>query len=361
MARPSDLFRDPLLTVLASLLALFFLFLAAVPGVLFNKTYEEHYDEISEWLHKRAGLLPGWRAWAGRLAGFWGGGLGLVVFTILGAIVYGFLMPTFGLDLASLVALLGLLAGLVIVMFAFDLPARQYHRARTGDPGHLRVFPGTIVVAIVCVLLSRAANFQPGYLYGLIVSYQFRGEMSEADEGRSAATRSIWALGVSLVAWLALAVVSPPPAAAAGNSPAGGSVSLPLLAIETMLSTVVVAGVEGALFELFPLRFLPGEVVFGWDRRVWAVLFGLSAFAFVAILINPASGYLSSTRTTPLAIAVALFVVFAIVSVGFWGYFRYRPQPPPRPPMARKVAPEPTVPRKKAATRRRKGGGEGGI
>jgi hypothetical protein len=207
--------------------------------------------------------------------------------------------------------------------------------------GRLRVLPGSILIGVVCVLLSRAIDFQPGYLYGLVVGYQFHTGMSGEHEGRSAAWRALWALGVSVAAWLGLAALSP---GAAGDG------SLIRLALSTMLATVVVAGVEGALFELFPLRFLPGEKVFGWRRSVWAILFGFAALAFVTVLINPASGYLGSTRQVPLLLALSLFVAFALVSLGFWAYFRFRPAGPSRPVMARKLDPPPAGPRQAKRT-----------
>jgi hypothetical protein len=348
VAGPGDLLRDPALTLEGFGLGLLFLIFALFPAVLFNKTLEEHYDEIAAWFRERAAWLPGLRASYGRLADFWGHGAGIVAFVVLSAIIYGFLMPRLGLDIASLAAILGILAGLVLVILAFDVPARRYHGLRTGDVGRLRVLPGSIAIGVVCVLVSRAIDFQPGYLYGLVVGYQFHSEMSGEHEGRSAALRAGWALGVSLVAWLALALLSP------GTSSGG---SLIALALGTMLATVVVAGIEGALFELFPMRFLPGEKVFGWRRSVWAVLFGISALAFVAVLINPASGYLGSTHQVPLLLALSLFIVFALVSVGFWAWFRYRPARPARPVMARKLEPLPAASRQAKRTGLTKGSG----
>jgi hypothetical protein len=54
------------------------------------------------------------------------------------------------------------------------------------------------------------------------------------------------------------------------------------------------------------------------------VLF-IGAFGFFHILINPASGYLSSSARTPLFTIVALFVAFGLLSIAFWAYFRNRP------------------------------------
>ena len=77
-----------------------------------------------------------------------------------------------------------------------------------------------------------------------------------------------------------------------------------------------------------PLRFLPGEKLWAWNRIAWAIVFGIGMFAFAHILINPESGYLSDTSRTPFLTVVALIVGFATVSVAFWAYFRFRPERP---------------------------------
>jgi hypothetical protein len=55
------------------------------------------------------------------------------------------------------------------------------------------------------------------------------------------------------------------------------------------------------------------------------VLLFVGAFCFLHILINPASGYMGSTATTPLFTMVALLVGFGVLSVAFWAYFRNKP------------------------------------
>ena len=54
------------------------------------------------------------------------------------------------------------------------------------------------------------------------------------------------------------------------------------------------------------------------------VLFFLSQFAFVHIMLRPSSGYVPNTTTSPTLVAVAPSAVFALVSVLFWAYFRFR-------------------------------------
>jgi hypothetical protein len=61
-----------------------------------------------------------------------------------------------------------------------------------------------------------------------------------------------------------------------------------------------------------------------WSRTAWVVLFVLTQLAFVHILLRPGSGYVANTSRSPATVVVALFFAFALFSVGFWAYFRFR-------------------------------------
>jgi uncharacterized membrane protein (UPF0136 family) len=297
------------------LLALLFLLLAAFPAQLLNKTLEANYAEVSGWF-----AFGG--HWIGRiraaLARFWQRRSGLIVFLVLSALLYGFLSPEFGPSIESASSLVGILAGLAIIIAAFEIPLALFYRRRLQDPGRLAVQPLTIFVGIACVVISRIADFQPGYLYGLVVGYVFAKELPMREEGRANALTAIWMLSIALLAFFALPVVESTFAA----------VPLVQIALAAGLATIFIGGLEGLLFELVPLRFLRGETVFAWHRGLWAVLFLVAAFTFVHILLTPATGYLGSTRTSPLLAAVILFVSFGVFSVAFWAYFRYRPPNP---------------------------------
>lgn len=71
----------------------------------------------------------------------------------------------------SVAALVGLVGGLIIVIATFELPLLLIQRRVRHDRGRLRVLPLTFVIALVCVLISRTADFQPGYLYGVVAGY----------------------------------------------------------------------------------------------------------------------------------------------------------------------------------------------
>ena len=90
--------------------------------------------------------------------------------------------------------------------------------------------------------------------------------------------------------------------------------------------TIVVAGLENAVFAMLPLRFMPGAAVYGWNRVVWVVLIGLGLFGFAHVLLNPSAGYLADTTRTSFFTLVLLLIAFGLASVLFWAYFRFRPK-----------------------------------
>jgi hypothetical protein len=308
-----------------SLLALLIAFLIPFPGTLFNKTVEANYIEIKSWM---AGMRRRWnvlldglavgplgslRRWLGPRMG---GRTGAIVFLLLSALVYGFLSPTFGFNESSLALFLGLLVGLALITAAFDLPLRFYHRRHSQghDSGVLRALWWTLLIAMVCVLISRLAGFQPGYLYGLIISIVFVTEISSRHEGIGTWLASLWLIVLSFAAWIGLVFVRQ-----------GAADPFVSQFLQTVLVTFVVAGIETLAIGLLPMRFLPGHPLYRWRKSMWFALFALAIFGYLLILVDPANGYLSSSSQGPMIIGIAFLVGFGIVSIGTWAYFRYRP------------------------------------
>ena len=91
----------------------------------------------------------------------------------------------------------------------------------------------------------------------------------------------------------------------------------------------MVSGLEAVAFGLMPFRFMPGVVIYRWNRVIWAVLFGASLFAFFHILIGPTSGYLSSLTAPAWLAALGVFAAFGAFTILFWAWFRFRPSPMP--------------------------------
>jgi hypothetical protein len=299
---------DPIVLLQSAALAALLVFLMPFPSQLFNSTLETHEDEVRRWLR-----LDRLGAAARGIGAFWASWPGVVLFTLMATVLYGFLDPSFGLDVGSLATFIGMLVGIVLVTAAFAIPAILAHR-RHGDRPSLKVVPLSLLIGVVCVLLSRLTDFQPGYLYGLLIGLAFARELSAAEEGRATAIGAALMLAVALVSWAAL-----------GALPEGDGFAL--VVARTSLAALMVAGLEGVVFGLLPMRFLPGEPLYAWNRVLWAALLALGAFAFFHILINPVSGYLSDTSRTPLLTVVGLLLGFSLVSVAFWAWFRFRGDP----------------------------------
>ena len=306
---PAEVSLDPIILLQSAALAALLVLLMPFPSQLFNSTLETHEDDVRRWLRlDRIGSV------VGGIGAFWASWPGVALFTLLAAVLYGFLDPGFGLHLGSLATFLGMLAGIVLVTVAFAVPVIWAHR-RHGDRPSLKVVPVSLLIGVACVLLSRLTNFQPGYLYGLLIGLAFARELSAAEEGRATAIGAALMLAVAFGAWLGL-----------GALPQGEAFGL--VVARTALAALMVAGLEGVVFGLLPMRFLPGEPLYAWNRMLWGVLLAIGAFAFFHILINPASGYLSDSSRTPLFTVLALLLGFSAVSVAFWAWFRFRGDTP---------------------------------
>ena len=283
---------------------------------VFNSTFEANYARITR---PFAGLARFATAALGPLRRR--AVLGFAASMVVVSLLYCFLDPTFGWHRGSLATYLGMLGGLVLVTVAFDAVAAWSLWRRHGARPEFRPYTGGVVLAAACVLVSRVAQFQPGYLLGAIAGFAFAVSLSEEDEGRLAARSALWMLGLSLVAW---ALTGP---VAHIHHPGLG-----LQVVASVLAAVVVAGIEGAAFGLIPIRFLVGEKVIAWSRGGWTAIFGVSVFAFVSIVLNPRGNYVGSTSVGPIWATVALLVSFTAATTGLWAYFRWRPEPPAREP-----------------------------
>lgn len=318
---PAQASLDSLALAQAGILTLLILALLPFPSQLFNSTLEQNYADI------RAGfgrlpivgrlVRPASESTAGQAPGPWRRRLGVVAFVLLAGLLYALLDPAFGPDGRSLVTYTGLVIGFVVVTWIATLPSRALHRRLVSDSGYLSALMPTLLVAAVCVLISRLVGFMPGYLYGLVFGYSFAKSLEPAQDGRAGALGAWWLLALSFVAWFTLGAVRIPGV----QDTVPGTIALSLLA------AIGVAGIEGVVFSLMPLRFLPGELVFRHQRLRWYVLYGVGLFSFLFILLNPANGYIPPAGGVPFALALGLFIAFGIVSVLFWGWFRFRPKP----------------------------------
>jgi hypothetical protein len=306
--------------LLSALLVMALVLLVVFPSQLFNRTYEENHERIRAWWERR---LPWTRrqrhaARSRRLHG----AAGLACAVVVGALLGTLLDPRAGFNTRSAALWTGIMLALLFSIALGAAVTAGYRRVRNRETRwEMRALPSGLVVAAVCVLVSRAVNFQPGYLYGIIGGIAFAGTLPRREEGRLVALSSVVTLAVAVIAWLLWV----PAATAAHGAGAGFGTAL----WANVLSALFVGGLAGVVIGLVPLRFLPGEKLAAWHWGAWATVFAIAMFGLVQIMLRPQSSS-AHVASVPLWTTVGLFLAFGTASVGFWAYFRATPARDPR-------------------------------
>jgi hypothetical protein len=311
LPRPSEVSNDLFTLFVALGVTAVMLLLIAFPSSLFEETLEENHDEIFSWFMRAGGVVGLVRVAS---TTFWRSPPGVLLFMLVSAIVYGFLEPSFGLDVQSLALVVGVAVGLALTTATFEYPITQFQRRANAERGYIRVLPVSIVIAIACVAASRLAGFEPGYIYGVVAFWAFTRGMSLRAEGSSVAVTSMFILLVALIAWLSLPLAD-------GLLTPG---TLLHTVVAAVLTTVFVGGLQGLLIELLPLRFLRGATLWQWSRGLWVIVFLIAAFAFVHILVVPNIDFMFESGGAGLITALGFLLAFTLFSIAFWAYFRHR-------------------------------------
>lgn len=240
----------------------------------------------------------------------------VTVVAAAGAVLYGFLEPSFGFDVSSLALVLGLALGLLVVTAAHHVSRSAYMNQYWGIRGQLAVSPGFLLLGVVAVVVSRVFGLEPGLILGTLVAFGTAKALRTDEEGPAVAVSAVSLTVLGLVAWFSRNTV----VAAAG--PDGGFLAEMLGAA---LTAVAVAAACNLAFMLVPVGFLDGAALFRWSKALWAVFAGLGVFALVHVLLGTSTdtGALTGNSTF---LAVAL-VAYLLGAVAFWAWFRFRSAP----------------------------------
>ena len=289
------------------------------PFAVIEEVMDDHYEEILGWFGLSGGAQDkvGWVAVPAFLA-----------FMGVAAAVYTALDPTVGLNLNTVVIFVGLLLALCLVVLSEGTPSLIYaRRHRLRAP--MRALPGSLVLALIVVGLSRLIHFHPGYAFGAVAGFYVAGRLQERDQGRLKGAAVLSILAVSIVAWLAWAPVS--------DMASDGNASLGLVILETALAATFMVGLETCLVLSLPIRFVNGGYVAAWNKWAWAGMFVLVLLPVVHIMFGGSKHTLITDGVSRVVI-IAVMTGFVVFTVAFWGYFRFRPERPYHSPAGRPAA-----------------------
>ncbi|HZV25846.1 MAG TPA: FGLLP motif-containing membrane protein [Acidothermaceae bacterium] len=327
---PTQAFRGVGRTVVNASITLAAMLALTFPSQLFNRTFEENYDEIVAIAGRRFGWLTRARA---RTAANPSHRRDLMVFlavVAVGSVIGSLRDPQFGPNTRS--ALLFLATALAVLLTtATAYAVTRGYRARAGASvdAHLHALPAGLAIAALCVAVSRVAKFEPGYLYGVICGTAFAGTLKRRQNGQLTSLTSLAALTVAVGAWFAWIPIN--------HDATQHGAFFGLVLLDDLLGSLFVGGITGTVIVLLPLRFMPGEALFSWHRGMWAATFGVATFGLVEILLRPASGTTSAGSVAWVTAAV-LFVIFGVGSLAFREYFaRHLPADQQRAALAAKI------------------------
>jgi hypothetical protein len=323
LGTPGEIFHSMAHNVVNASITVAAILFITFPANMFNNTFSANYAEILL-------ILAGWRRrgrrslglkertsrdvtvastaplpavvtsdpdMPGRSSSIWF--LGVLV---LGAILGGLLNPHFGLNSQSFSGF-----GATMVSFVIGAGLSWYiaklFRERHHYPTHtyLKALPLGLGVAAICVLISRLTSFEPGYLYGIVVSVAFVESLEDRHNAHLTVLSTFSTLCVALLAWFAWVPVNHFALNHSGN--------VPIAIVDDVLGSIFVGGLVGTVVGLLPLEFMPGGQLLRWRKDVWAIVFFVALFLLVEVELNPASGP-THHGGAPIVTAIVLFIGF---------------------------------------------------
>jgi hypothetical protein len=220
----------------------------------------------------------------------------------LGGILGGLLNPHFGFNSESVSGFGATLVSFVIgatLSWYITKVFRERHKYPTRT--YLKALPLGLGVAAICVVISRATNFEPGYLYGIVVSIAFVESLEERHNAHLTVISTFSTLSVAILAWFAWIPMNHFAGLHPGN--------VPVALVDDVLGSIFVGGLVGTVIGLMPLEFMPGGALLKWRKDVWAIVFFVALFLLVAVELNPDSGP-THHGGAPVVTAIVLFVGF---------------------------------------------------
>ncbi len=331
LSTPGEIFHSMSHNLLNAAVTVGVIIFITFPANIFNRTFSANYDEIllimARWRRRLRRLLTSSEPESdaapattspspvdetpGKVTP---GNFALVL--LLGAVLGGLLNPHFGLNRSSI-------EGIVATLIAFSVGAvlswfvaktfREHHQYPTLT--YLQALPLGLLIAIICVLVSRMSHFEPGYLYGVVVGLSFAGSLKSNHNAHLTAIGIGSTLVVALAAWLAWIPVN--------HLALSHGTNAIIVVCDDVLGSIFVGGLVGSVISLIPIDLLPGKVIAQWHRGVWAVIFFIATFLLIEVELRPASGPTHPGHAS-LVTVVVLFLLFGGGTFWMRWYFERR-------------------------------------
>ncbi|GAB4482860.1 MAG: hypothetical protein Kow00124_31990 [Anaerolineae bacterium] len=208
-----------------------------------------------------------------------------------------------------------------LVSFSGDIARRIMGRLwRTGSEFH--VYPANLLIAALSVGISRLFGLSPGIAFGTPGGADMK--LPEAHRKKREVVLAAVTLGTVLLfgalGWglsgLVISALSVP-----FDTRIAPLVARLLTAGQNIGLALFLVALETGFFELLPLAYGDGRVIFRWNKLVWALVFIPLAFLFNHALLNPQSGFLDSFLISNVRFLWGVMLILVGLTAGLWFYF----------------------------------------
>ena len=296
------------------MLALLVILMLEIPSAIFNHTLRNNYARVVATFGGAAAQLHRADAAMLQLPNL----VLLAAFAAISALASATLDARLHLDTTSLVLVLAMFVSFSVITAINEVLRIPYLRRRTGQIGHLRLFPLGFVIGTVLVSMSRLADVHPGYVFGITSTLLFATPIEEADEARSNTVTGATLLGVALLAWIAWQPIS-----GSATDPGAG---MALVFVDAVLSTLWLSALQVLLFQFSGLAGMKGASIRRCNRRAWLAIYGAAAFMLVKMVLSPRAWRWGALTSAGFVATMIGFAVFTTAAVAFRVWAR---RPPP--------------------------------
>lgn len=232
---------------------------------------------------------------------------------LLASIITGFANPTFGFNLASLWFLLTTLTSFLLLNLVGTLLIwTLFHRRHGSTLPHLTVHYSYLLLIALTVTTSRLLGFEPALIFGAVIAIETgRILLTQNDQktltaltGRLQLASSATIITLGLTAWTIYNLL-------VYTALHTGTDTAPAQELTAALTTEALATLPVLLL---PLTFLPGKLLYTWNKTIWALTYLTSLTLFLFILLPlPTSWTTISSSLTTWALILGTYTLFAIL------------------------------------------------
>lgn len=237
-------------------------------------------------------------------------GIGLAI----ASFISGFLNPGFGFNGESLRVFSSIfVSNLIETVLVFGILLLLLKKRGVKATVSLKL--GSLLIVLVSVLASRITGFEPGIVFGLVLSLVV---LSPGVHKSSLMIFVEWLILVvlGLSTWLVFSSLPPV---------VDGETSAVIILASETLSSLTIGALASLPIAMLPFSGLPGKTVSDESWIKWSAIYAATLVLFFTVVMPFPGSFAEVTK--PFGVWVLLFVAYAVIALGFYVFSLYKNKP----------------------------------